>query len=53
MLSNTQNFQENLNEKICIEYDIINVKFQNWDISLHNLKMKLFGYTVQKVRLSR
>jgi len=39
-------------KKIYIKYDIVNVKFRNWDISLHNLKMKFFGYTVQKVRLS-
>ena len=34
MLSYTKKFQENLNKKICLEYDIANVKFQIWDISL-------------------
>ena len=49
--------------KICIELNIVNVefqeelninniKFQNKSILLYNLKNKLFGYIVKKLRLS-
>ena len=34
------------------EFDINNIEFQNNNILLHSLKMRLFGYIVQKLRLN-
>ena len=38
--------------KICIKLDINNIEFQNMSILLHSLKIGLFGYIVQKLRLN-
>ena len=49
------NFQKILSGKICIELDIANVefhvKFKNKNILLYSLKMRLFSYIVQKLKL--